>query len=349
MGVGEVMEYYIIAFIFFYAFLFLARYVSEYEPAFLVAGILPLAFLTAFRGDVGTDTFTYLDIIRATKDSTEIVSIEPFFYGLSSGLMFLFDNERVVLAIIGVLITLILFAASSKLEKSSVVFGACIIPIFYQGMTMNGVRYGLSFSMILLATVFFSRGDRKSFFFIVLLAGLTHASGLILALFFYIFFEKKLKLYIFPLIFFVGGVFLFVFADIILTKLPYYIDFKSPSVFSGTSTLVLSLLAIYVLGDIEDSDFYSSFRAFLIIFLVISSFILSKFSYAGLRLQSLVLFLIFLILQYQIAIKKISMHNRNYLILVFIGLLGLGFNFNNYMDEGFDGESPFIPYKFVWS
>lgn len=343
------MEYYIIVFVFFYIFLFLARYACEYEPAFFAIGILPLVFLTTFRGNVGTDTSTYLDIIRATKESTELVNIEPLFYGLSSGLMFLFGNERVVLALIGVLITFILFLASSKLEKSNSVFGACIIPIFYQGMTMNGVRYGLSFSMVTLACVFLLRGYRKGFFFIALLAGLIHVSGLMLALLFYIFFEKKIKLHIFLSPLLVGGLLLFVFSDIILIKLPYYMDFKSPSIFSGASILVLSLLAIYVLGSMEDSDFYFSFRGFLIIFLVLSSFLLSKFSYAGLRFQSLVLFLIFLIMQYQVASKKIVVENRNYIILVFIGLLGLGFNFNNYIDEGFDGESPFLPYKFVWS
>lgn len=342
------MEYYIIAFIFFYIFLLLARQSCEYESAFFAIGIAPLVFLAVFRGNVGTDTSTYLEIIRATSESTELVTIEPLFYGLSAGLMFLFNNERVVLAVFGVLITLILFAASSKLEKSGTVFGTCVIPIFYQAMTMNGVRYGLSFSIVVLATVFFLHGYRKSFFFIALLAGLIHVSGLMLALLFYVFFAKNIKLRMFFIILLAGILLSVFFSDIILTKLPNYMDFKSPSIFSGVSIFLLSLLAIYVLGNVEGAGFYFSFRAFLIIFIVVSSFILSKFSYAGLRFQSLILFLIFLVMQYKIASENIVVKNKNYMILIFIGLLGLGFNFNNYINETPDNESPFIPYSFVW-
>ncbi|MFZ3139353.1 EpsG family protein [Polaromonas sp.] len=343
------MEYYILAFIFFYIFIFLARQACEYEPIFFIIGIAPLAFLAVFRGNVGTDTSAYLEIIRATSESTELVSIEPLFYGLSAGLMFLFNNEKVVLAVFGVLITLILLAASSKLEKSGTVFGACVIPIFYQAMTMNGVRYGLSFSIVVFATVFFLHGYRKSFFFIALLAGLIHLSGLMLAFLFYIFFVKTIKLQMFFMVLLTGLLLAVFFSDIILTKIPSYMDFKSPSIFSGTSIFLLSLLAIYVLGNLEGVGFYLSFRAFWIIFIVISSFVLSKFSYAGLRFQSLILFLIFLVMQYKIASENIVVKNRNYMILIFIGLLGLGFNFNNYINEEPDGESPFIPFKFVWA
>lgn len=343
------MEYYIIAFTFFYTLLFLARQSLEYEPAFVFIGILPLFFLTVLRGDVGTDTSTYLEIIRATDESAQLVSIEPLFSGLSAGLMFLLNNERMVLAVFGVMITFILFAASSKLDKSNTIFGACVVPIFYQAMTMNGVRYGLSFSLVVLAVVFFLYGHRKSFFFIALIAGLIHVSGLLLALLFYGFFQKTIKLYMVFVSLFVGILLAVFFSDIIFIKFPNYIDFKSPSIFSGLSLFLLSLLAIYVLGNIEDAEFYFSFRAFLIVLLVVGSFVLSKFSYAGLRFQSLSLFLIFLVMQYKIASENIIINHRNYMILVFIGLLGLGFNFNNYIHEGADGDSPFIPYRFFWN
>lgn len=343
------MEYYIIAFIFFYISIFLAKWSCEYESGILFVGILPLVFLVVFRGNVGTDTAAYLEIIRATSDSIELKGIEPLFYGLSAGLMALLGNERAVLAIFGVLITLILLFSSSKTEKTCVVLGTCIIPIFYQSMTMNGVRYGLSFSIIVFATVFFLHGHRKSFFFIALLAGLIHISGLMLALSFYVFFEKNIKPYVFIFVFLMIILLSFFFIDIIFIKFFSYLDFKSPSIFSGFSTLVLSLLAIYLLGSIESTDFYFSFRALFIIFLVLSSFILSKFSYAGLRFQSLALFLIFLVMQYKIGSENITLKNKNYIVLLFIGLLGLGFNFNNYINEDVNGESPFLPYKFVWN
>lgn len=342
------MEHYIISFIFFYIFLILSKKSNGHDFVFIVVGALPLIFLAVFRGSVGTDTESYLGIIAATKESPELINIEPFFQILSTGLMFLFDDEKVALAIIGLLITVILFFSSYKLEKSSAVFGACVIPIFYQAMTMNGVRYGLSFSVVMLASVFFLHGYKKFFFLIAVIAGLIHLSGLLLAVLFFIYIEKNIKFRLYFSVIVMGFLFLIVFGDIFLTKIPYYIDYKSPSVFSGISILLLSFLAIYVLGGIDNSGFNFSSRVFLILLFAVLAFVLSKFSYAGLRFQSLVLFLIILIIQYEIADKMFLVSIKNYAVLVSIGLLGLGFNFNNYVNEDASGESPFIPYRFVW-
>ena len=117
------MEYYIVAFIFFYIFLLLSRKSRGHDFIFIVFGTSPLIFLAIFRGNVGTDTESYLGIIAATKESPELINIEPLFQILSAGLMFLFDDERVVLAIIAIIITIILFVSSYGFKKSSAIDG----------------------------------------------------------------------------------------------------------------------------------------------------------------------------------------------------------------------------------
>lgn len=159
------MIYYITSFLFFYFFLFLASRNNNLTRFFIIAGALPLVFLALFRGNVGTDTANYLSIFAAMQSSPELIpKIEPVFYAISWGLMSIFDDPRVMVGSFALITTLTLFFSSIKLENYGYILGSAIIPIFYQSMTMNGIRYGLSFSMVTLSAVYLLRGDRIFFF-----------------------------------------------------------------------------------------------------------------------------------------------------------------------------------------
>ena len=54
-------------------------------------------------------------------------------------------------------------------------------------------------------------------------------------------------------------------------------------------------------------------------------------------------------MQYRLAESKINLSRLSYAWLIVLGLIGIGFNFNNYISEDVNNLSPFIPYKFVWS
>lgn len=341
------MVYYVSSFLFFYFFLFLANRTNNLTPFFIIAGALPLVFLALFRGNVGTDTANYLSIFAAMQSSPELIpKIEPVFYAISWGLMSIFDDPRVIVGLFALIITLTLFFSSIKLEKYGYILGSAIIPIFYQSMTMNGIRYGLSFSIVILSAVYLLRGDRRYFFSIALIAGLIHLSGLFLAALFYLLVKKNRNGYVAVIVLAIGIIFFF--EDALLIKFSAYSELESPSEISGLSLLFLSLSAVTIFIFDKNLNYKFGLQIFIIAFLVIISFILTKFSYAGLRMQSLVLFLIFLIMQYRSAESGIVLSRQSYARLIVVGILGLGFNLNNYMNEDADNLSPFVPYKFVW-
>lgn len=342
------MIYYVSSFLFFYFWLFLAKRINGLPSLFIVVGALPLVFLSLFRGNIGTDTANYLSIFEAIQSSPEsIPKIEPVFYGISLGLMSVFDDSRVVIGLFAFITTLVLFFSSIRFEKDCQIFGAAVIPIFYQSMTMNGIRYGLSFAIVILSALYFQRGNKKLFIVTALFSGLIHLSGLFLAVLFYLLVNKNRNSYIVIIAMAIGTIIFF--EDALLIKFFAYSELESPSVTSGLSLLFLSLAVIFIFMVEKNLNYKFGVQIFIILFLVISSFILTKFSYAGLRMQSLVLYLIFLIMQYRFAEGGVALSGRRYALLIVIGFLGVGFNLNNYINEDVDNLSPFLPYKFVWS
>ena len=77
------------------------------------------------------------------------------------------------------------------------------------------------------------------------------------------------------------------------------------------------------------------------------TFFISQISYAGLRLQGGVLFLIFIVY----AVKARQLYDRKwdcFIAMFAIGVLSFIFKLNNFIDGENIGFSPFIPYRFIW-
>lgn len=88
-------------------------------------------------------------------------------------------------------------------------------------------------------------------------------------------------------------------------------------------------------------------KLYILFFLVAVTFLIAKFSYAGLRLQFAVLFGIFVAAQFKpsfIDNSNIKSERRFSRGMLMIGLLGLAFSFKNiYLSNGNQG-SPWLPY-----
>lgn len=148
------MEYYLGSVAIFYVAVLLTGGCRALKIGILV-GMLPMVAVALLRGNVGTDTAYYLYQIRAVSAAGALTGIfEPLFEVVVLCLSGLYDDPRIVLVLFGALTTVILAAGGVTLERRPWIFGLAIIPQFYFDMTMNGIRYGIAFSFVYLASTY---------------------------------------------------------------------------------------------------------------------------------------------------------------------------------------------------
>lgn len=354
-------EYFVVFFLYVICMGLAYKNLIKYKNLIFLLGIFPLFLLVAFRGFVGTDTAAYLNIVSVIQAKGTFVGIEQGFVYLIKALLYLSNNAMAILVLIALITTTTLLVASKSDDRALFVLIVCIVPTFYLDMTMNGLRYGLSFSFAMLAM---SNFYRQSLFVSVALGVVSilfHVSGLLLFLIAALLADNKYKfikwLKLLGVLSFVVWV-QYYWADAIHYLLGHdvhgyldaeakylaYKEFGSPAWYSGLSTLIISWLLLYVLHGGGGGESLLITRQFYILFLLtILTFILAKFSYAGLRLQFVVLFAIFLMMQFKPRFAELMDAKRRKCILA-IGCLGLLVFIKNLLSTQGQGLSPFAPW-----
>ena len=84
---------------------------------------------------------------------------------------------------------------------------------------------------------------------------------------------------------------------------------------------------------------------YLILILEIISFIIAKFTYAGLRFQNLFLFVLLVFVVQNLNLLNFKTFSKK---LIFISCLSLILFVKNISTIAPDDISPFLPYKFYW-
>lgn len=314
---------------------------NGYKFLFLVA-LIPSTLIVILRGLVGTDTETYISIldqsIFSIQDNTR--GIEQFFL-LFARIRYYFDlNSQYVLNAFSLVMIFVLFLFFSKNKQRSIIFCFLIFPIFFYDMTMNGLRYGMAFAFscwLIVDNNSFLRISKSKILFLV--SFLNHKSSLLFLGFKFI---QKANLKNFFIIFFTSIAILFLLKSYLIYKISDYSDFNSPSVFSGSQPLILTCLIL-----ICNSYFFkNNFRRNVYLFFIqIFFYIITKFTYAGIRFQFLELFYIIVILTND---ENIIKYRKYLLCLLFIGFLGFILRLNNFYSTFGQGGSPFLPYYFIW-
>jgi len=276
----------------------------------------------------------------------------------------------------------ILFQSDKKLLF---LFFALLAPWFFQ-LSMNTMRSGLAFSFFLLGLFLLTKQEKKSLYaglFFFLFSTFVHISFLfpvLLAAPFLldngelkkILLTKKgvILIGIYLILLFLNYSALHFFlphtdqarsgsliAQEFSKKVNLYKSFQAPSALSGTSRVVMIFLALFLVFSLPSTKHHARFRKkFLYVFLssLLFSFVVSRFSYAGLRLLDLVF------LSSASMIFYYSMKNRDIvtkrveriaLLLFFISLLAFTRNFvNSARDYDTFGQSTatqsaFVPYR----
>lgn len=306
--------------------------------------LIPAFFIVVLRGDVGTDTASYMRIIEGISgesgDFNGNSEVEIGFELFSKVFLnFGFSSKAIVIAFSWAICVLIIFAFSQT-RDDVLIFALLVFPIFFYDMTMNGLRYGISFCLAKIAYDSIENDKKKTFAVMALLSISFHLSGFILLV---LLMARKLNFKYLIAGGLFSGVLLLIFLDRLLFKFSSYGDIQSPGGLSGLAPLLLFAI-IYI--SIVIMSFKDVMYLTFLLLLEIVFFVLAKFSYAGLRFQFLTLFALLCTLP-----KCSVMRSQNrsiFLCLVFfIGVLGFVSKSRNMIDD-ISGESPFIPYQFFW-
>lgn len=325
------------------AFLSLKIRGEGYKFLFFIS-LIPATLVVILRGLTGTDTATYISILDQNiyDINTNIRDIEPFFMLFAKVKYYLDLNSQLVLNFFSFLIILLLYTFFLRTKQRFLIFSFLIFPIFFYDMTMNGLRYGMAFAFACFLIVensnYLYKFTKNKFLFIF--SFLNHKSSIV---FLIIKFMQNLSFRSFFLIlvvFLTGFIFL---SDYFVYKLTDYSELSSPSIFSGVQPLVIAALILFF-----NSVFYkNNLRRNVYLFLIqLAFYIVTQFSYAGIRFQFLELFYILVILTQD---NDNIPNYRAYLYLLFlIGLLGFCLRLNNFYSDFGNGLSPFLPYAFYW-
>jgi len=314
------------------------------QKSFLYLAVIPSVILVLLKGNVGTDTGVYLDIVeRISNGSVSIADIEVevgFFVLIKSILLFIKD-DRLVVNVTSALIGLYLIYTFSKNKISILVFMSLVFSVFYFDMTMNGLRYGLAF---ILAKNSSDEFDQKNKKFAILLAAaaisIQISSFMLLML---LRMRNFTKADLFISLGLISG-FFYLLSDKLLFKYLMYAESNAPDGYSGTLPLLISVILIssvyFITGKIDKYPLILlTFECF--------AFYLTSITYAGLRFQLLVLFSIFCWLTTLKIDSSRSLRKLAY-VFVIIGFIGFAGKIRNFESEKIDSGSPFIPYHFMW-
>ena len=335
----------LLLFCFFYLFLLVEYQNTASLKIFFFIGLLPSMAISTFRGNVGTDTGTYLQMVKDIDfnilSERNDFDIEVGFYLLLKAFLYFFNSPRIVVNSVTLVISIYCFNLFSKSKEKFVTFSLLVFPLFFFDMSMNGLRYGLSFLLAKHASDEYSVNNKFKSAVLLLACISFQLSGVLV---FSLLRVRNLKLSTLATVLPFAIIFYLIFDERLAYKFIAYTQLESPNILSGSLPLGV-FLACYFNTFLIDRKFIKKFTLLLI--LEVGSFVLAKFTYAGLRFQLLVLFVLFCY------ISEISLNNckRKKVVLFlffFIGLVGFAGTLKHYVDDVDMPPSPFLPYRYFW-
>lgn len=311
-----------------------------------VVVILYCAFIAFFRGNVGTDTITYIGVFESIGSGSSSPYGEPLFILISRILVFLSPNSIVAVKIISLIFFSLLIDFLFRADNDERFFlMSFYMPAFAYSYSMNALRLGLASAIFLYVLHYFRRNFWIKSGINSLFSILLHYSSL-----FFIFYlviindalwRRKNSIILLCFMLLVMANF-----NYIEDKFSLYENFNSPGEFSGLRVVFVMIPIMFgiIFSSLQGVD---KMKNILIggVF-VVSFYTLAKFSYAGLRMLELVAF--------SWPASVLVLHGRkgcnlNFSMKVGFFLSGLMFSvaiYLGYIREMGEGDSPFLPYNF---
>lgn len=311
-----------------------------------VIAFIPMFVLIAGRGMVGTDSAVYVqsfDIIR--YQGMLASSFEPGFTVLVEVLSWIFRDSFDILIVLGSATALIMLCAALLLERSPLLFMTIVMPFFMLDMTINGLRYGLAFAIVALGAAALARGWLKAFIACCVLAASVQVSSVLLAIGLWALIEARIKTFIGAGVGLVGV--LVVFGSYLEDKVSQNTDISGLGGLSGIIPLAATVAIVVAIRYSDRPIVTSRLPVFAILGMQLASFGLARFYYAGLRFQSLFLFLLYLFVVLSIRRSAVQLSGERLFtgsLLATLALCSVS-RLSNFRDDT-TGPSPFNPFYF---
>lgn len=340
------MLYYVIPLFFFAFAIILGRWLRFSKFVYVPIAAMPMVLLSLMRGNVGVDTPNYISAISLLRKNGDLIEyFEPLFERLLLLIGGLPVDDFVVLAIVSFLTTVLLLFSWLKIEERPLILFV-VMSQFYVDMTMNGVRYGLAFSLVSLAALSLIRQHGLLYWPVVgLSSGIQVTSGF-LGLFLYLIHHMRMRAIAFFVVF--SFVVFYFFGDYIFIKLSNNQTLFKPSLLSGVVPLVLSLSLLIIWLQDKGVGRQAFGKIFVLCLLSLLAYGVSQFSYAGLRLQLLIVFMICLVMACHQRVAGVGFSRRSSVLIMLIGIFFGLLKIRNFAAADEYISAPFIPYLFYW-
>lgn len=318
---------------------------------------LPLFLIVIFRGNVGTDTATYIEQFRIRLLGLELDfgSFEPGFEVVASVILHFTNDPTIAVNILSGFNAVIFFVVIRMWGGNLLFAAACIFPAYFFDYTMNGLRIGLAFSFCLLS---YMAWERKKFYssiiFLLLAVSFQITSIVLFALLMIQQLSQKIRFKKIALIFIPIALIYFFLGDFliarVLEKINFYEYLKKPNATSGWFPLGASLILL-MLSFVKNKYTREPAKIREHLFYFLAQFLffqLTLTTYAGIRFQLIGLFAHLLFSQrflFPILNKKI----RNIFMLNVLFIIYSAWKIRSFIGEGAEGTSPFLPYHFFWN
>lgn len=345
------MLYYLVPY-FFITFLSLNIYIKKLKVSWqmLLFLLLPAILIVGLKGNVGTDSIFYLGLLEDYRLYGESrMTFEPGFELLNKAIAYTGATPRLGVAIIAVISTLLLTKSYSRSKNEMILLTLIVFPLFFYDFTMNGLRYGLSFCI---ATLAIDALYQKKYWYFAIWAiiafTIQYSSLLIIALFLSVLVPKKNIIIITLLL----GIFFVVspnsfsfFMDRIADKQGAYSEIYAPGITSGLAPLLMVTFLYFNFLYFKKDTKYSKLIHTIVICEVLS-FVIAKFTYAGLRFQGA--FLYGMILYLKNNTQSLQLHWRYIVNFSIASIFSILLFVKNITVKVEDDYTPFLPYKFFW-
>lgn len=318
--------------------------------------ILAFGFFAIVRGSVGTDTAgVYEPMARdLLSNGFGANTVEPAFRALLFGFTVWTASPQLAVRGIAFAFTAILLGLAMRANKvESWYLLALFIPAFFIQLSFNAERIGLALAGLLLSLHTYRLGRSRRSIALLWGSALFHYSSVVIPAYTLLVESgMRTKRFVLTATIALCAVTAFAYAAqvYVLQKYTLYAlsGFDAPGPLSGLSQIAIVVVILVGLRYFHLEKQLQRRTLWVTIVLCVIFWVVTRYSYVGLRLLDLLAFALPYSLMRAIARGDGVLTNRAKGVFVVAGFVGTVFFFRNMLVEPMASVSPFIPYRFLW-
>jgi len=323
--------------------------VKTYSVLVILFFFIPIA---AFRGDIGTDTETYFRIVNSLINNDILTNaIEPGFTITTSFLLYITSDAEIIVRMYSLIFFSLVMYYIIKSDSNELYYIMCFYAptVFYQ-YSMNGLRIGISSIFFLL---FLQNLARKEKIKSALLGSLSASFHLSIVLAFISVWLSQIKLLvksnliISVLFIFILGLIVYLAEEQIQFKLDSYGELTQNLSLSGLGLFIPIILVNILALKSRLSKIQRQKLFYISNILLLLSYFLSIYTYAGLRFLDVLRFLLPALILYSHQKEELLYNKYTRSSFVISALISAIFTFRNIVST-IGTEGAYLPYYFYW-